>query len=129
MKTGLNLAVNASSAGLLRGENLFWSTAFRGSTARPTGGGWSTRLGYEPYFPNIANGYAPFAALGPIDSLYVGSSNGTPATYYVLFESGGTLYLLHDFGGNTPSILALAPGRFIPTPLTPVTQYQSLIHI
>ena len=120
---GLQLAVNASSAGLLRGENLVWTTSFRGSTAGPTGGGWSTRIGYEPYFPNITSGYAPFATLGPIDSLYVGSSNGTPATFYVLFESGGTLYLLHDFGGNTPSILALASGRFIPTRLTPVSHY------
>jgi hypothetical protein len=73
---GLQLAVNASSAGLLRGENLVWTTSFRSSTAGPTGGGWSTRLGYEPYFPNITSGYAPFAALGPIDSIYVGSSNG-----------------------------------------------------
>jgi hypothetical protein len=85
---GLQLAVNASSTGLLRGENLVWTTSFRGSTAGPTGGGWSTRIGYEPYFPNITSGYAPFATLGPIDSLYVGSSNGTPATFYVLFESG-----------------------------------------
>jgi len=120
MKTGLTINVPANSQAILRGENLVWDDSFRAASTGGSGG-WSSRIGWEPYFPNISLGYAPFSGLGRIDSLFVWSPSA--GMYFVLFESGGTLYLLHDFGGNTPSILALSTDRFIPTNLTPPSIY------
>lgn len=118
MKTGLAVTTPASAEGLLRGENLVWDESFRADSLGGQGA-WSTRIGYEPYFPS--GGYVPFSSLGRMDSLHVWQP--APSLYFVLFEAGGVLYLLHDFGGSTPTLITLASNRFIPTALTPASQY------
>ena len=54
-------------------------------------GGWSNRVGYEKLFTGQA-AFAPFTALGPIDTVYLWSERST-ALRWLLFESAGVLYL------------------------------------
>jgi hypothetical protein len=91
MKSTLNLPLKADAGTIGRGENLTWDQS-AGTT-----GGWSSRLGYEPYF---LDSYEPFGAVGRVDSLYVWEM--APALHFIFFEAGGTLYLVHEFGGGTP---------------------------
>lgn len=114
MKTTLSVTTPANAESIGRGENLVWDAAL-------PKGGWSTRIGYETYFPDFVDaGWAPFQNLGRIDSLYVW--NRSPGLHYVFFESGGVLYVLHEWGG-TPAIVALASGRHIPTLIDSASTY------
>jgi hypothetical protein len=112
MKSTLNLPLKADAGTIGRGENLTWDQS-PGTT-----GGWSSRLGYEPYF---LDSYEPFGAIGRVDSLYVWEM--APALHFIFFEAGGTLYLVHEFGGGTPTLISLATKRHIPTLLDSVSQY------
>lgn len=56
-------------------------------------GGWSNRVGYEKLFTGQA-AFAPFTALGPIDTVYLWSERST-ALRWLLFESAGVLYLVN----------------------------------
>lgn len=76
-------------------------------------GGWSSRLGYEPFRPGATN-WDPFGNNGPIYSLHVAQHLAGGARQHVLFEEGGSLHLLYDAAG-TPVLRTLATGRHIPT--------------
>lgn len=62
--------------------------------------GLISRVGYERYRPNVASGFAPFAALGRIDSLYISQQVPGGARQHILLESGGVLYLFYESGQN-----------------------------
>lgn len=57
-----------------------------------------SRIGYEKYRPDPADAWAPFTALGRIDSLYVLQQSTAGARQSILFESGGSLYLYYEVG-------------------------------
>lgn len=77
-------------------------------------GGWSSRIGYEPFRPGATN-WDPFTNSGPVYSLHVAQHLAGGARQHVLFETGGSLHLLYDAAG-TPVLRTLATGRHIPTP-------------
>lgn len=60
--------------------------------------GLSSRVGYEKYRPDPADGFTPFGALGRIDSLFVMQQSTGGARQSILFESGGALYLYYEVG-------------------------------
>ena len=76
-------------------------------------GGWSSRIGYEPFTPGATN-WDPFGNCGPIYSLHVAQHLAGGARQHVLFEEGGSLHLLYDAAG-VPVLRTLATGRHIPT--------------
>ncbi len=84
-------------------------------------GGWSTRLGYEKYFPYESD-WSPFDSamsgnfnMGPIYSLHVAQMLGGGARQHTLFEEGGNLYLLYEANGVPTTLLTLASDRHVPT--------------
>ena len=76
-------------------------------------GGWSSRLGYEPFVPG-ANSWSPFTTCGPVYSLHVAQHLAGGARQHVLFEEEGNLHLLYDASG-TAVLRTLATGRHVPT--------------
>lgn len=76
-------------------------------------GGWSSRLGYEPFVPG-ATSWSPFSTCGPVTSLHVAQHLAGGARQHVLFEEQGNLHLLYDAAG-TPVLCTLATGRHVPT--------------
>ena len=88
----------------------------------PISGGWSTRIGWEPFRPNPAAGFSPFNNCGPITSLHVAQELGGGARQHILFEEGGNLHLLYDSAG-TPVLRTLKSGRHIPAPTEPGSWY------
>lgn len=85
-------------------------------------GGWSTRLGYEKYYPNTTT-WSPFNSvsggaidMGPVYSLHVAQMLGGGARQHTLFEADGALYLLYEAAGVPTILQTLATGRHIPTP-------------
>lgn len=125
MQNGLNTYITASAEAIGRGENLVWVPNLPASGGA-SAGGWSSCIGYEPYFPDwVDAGWAPFSNLPRIDSLHVWQK--APGLHFILFEAGGTLYLLHEWGtGGSPELLALQSGRHIPTLLDPSSTYTAL---
>tara|TARA_R110000782_G_scaffold38589_1_gene90349 strand:- start:8562 stop:10781 length:2220 start_codon:yes stop_codon:yes gene_type:complete len=84
-------------------------------------GGWSTRLGYEKYFPYETD-WSPFdsamsgnIALGPIYSLHVAQMLAGGARQHTLFEADGSLFLLYEASGVPTTLLTLATDRHVPT--------------
>jgi len=77
-------------------------------------GGWSTRLGYEPYKAG-ATSWAPFTNSGPIHSLHVAQHLASGARSHILFEEQGNLQLLYEASGGLV-LKTLASGRNVPTP-------------
>jgi len=75
--------------------------------------GLSSRVGYEKYRPDPADVWAPFGALGRIDSLYVMQSSVSGARQSILFESGGSLFLYYEVG--QANVLLNLRGRAVPT--------------
>ena len=61
--------------------------------------GWDNRIGYERYLSSTGGTFAPFGELGRIDSLFIWSRH-QGAQQWVVFESGGTLYYLKDYGSS-----------------------------
>lgn len=97
-------------------------------TIDPDHGGWSSKIGYEPYRANYSVGYAPFSALGRIDSLFVANSQVSGSRETILLESGGSLYLLHEYGKPTVSLVGLLASRSIPTSGQSPTSYTETPH-
>jgi len=59
-------------------------------------GGWSSKLGYEMFFP-YRNDWSPFQSMGKVDSLhYFNRHQG--AQYSIIFEADGKLYHLFEHG-------------------------------
>lgn len=84
-------------------------------------GGWSTRLGYEKYFPYRSD-WVPFTSamsspinMGAIYSLHVAQGLAGGARQHTLFEADGNLYLLYEASGEPSTLLTLQSGRHIPT--------------
>jgi len=77
-------------------------------------GGWSTRLGYEP-FKAGATSWAPFTNCGPIHSLHAAQHLASGARQHILFEEQGNLQLLYECSGLI-QLKTLASGRNVPTP-------------
>lgn len=75
--------------------------------------GLTSRVGYEKYRPDPADGFAPFAALGRIDSLFVMQQSTGGARQSILFESGGALYLYYEVG--QANVIFNLGARFTPT--------------
>lgn len=75
--------------------------------------GLSSRVGYEKYRPDPADGFTPFAALGRIDSLFVMQQSTGGARQSILLESGGALYLYYEVG--QANVIFNLGSRFVPT--------------
>jgi len=84
--------------------------------------GWSTRVGFEPYRVDPAVGFNPFTALGRIDSLFVFKQLPDKSRSVILFESGGTLYLVDEIGGGCV-LRVVRAGRSIPSASSVPSQY------
>ena len=84
-------------------------------------GGWDDRIGYERFNPVQASNFAPFSAIGRIDSL-TNFSRHQGAQENFLFESAGTLYHLIDYS-PTPTIGTISTNRSVPTLNEASTQY------
>lgn len=92
-------------------------------------GGWSTRLGYEKYFPNEP-AWSPFNSamsgninLGAIYSLHVAQGLAGGARQHTMFEADGSLYLLYEASGEPSTLLTLATDRHTPTPTEAASWY------
>ena len=82
-------------------------------------GGWSSKLGYEMYFP-YRNDWTPFASMAKVDSLfYFNRHQGAQDS--IIFEAGGVLYHLFEHG--IASKQSLDTDRTIPATVEPSTQY------
>ena len=81
-------------------------------------GGWSTRLGYEPYRPGLVGDWAPFTNDGPVYGLHCAQQLAGGARESVLYCEGGNLHLLYEAGPttNVPVQVTLQSGRSIPAP-------------
>jgi hypothetical protein len=86
------------------------------TTDRETGG-WSTRVGYEPFVVDPSN-WNPFNSLGPVYGLHAAQELAGGARQHILLEADGTLWLCYDAAG-APLLLALQTGRTIPAPNEP----------
>lgn len=84
---------------------------------------WSSKVGYERYRPDPLAGFDPFTSTWRIDSLHVYQGASTGSRQIILFESRGTLYLLHEAVGSNMAILALATGRRVPSAGQPGSTY------
>lgn len=84
-------------------------------------GGFDNRIGYERYFFDPEQLWQPFNALGRIDSLYIWSRH-QGALRWTLFESGGTLWHLMDWG-DTFRIDSVITGRTQPAANQPAAAY------
>jgi len=89
----------------------------------PDTDGWSTRVGYERYRPNVAIGFQPFQNTGRVDSLFVFQGGGQGSRQTILMESRGVLYLVHEPVAPAFQLLPIRSGRSIPTPSQPASTY------
>ncbi len=80
----------------------------------PATGGWSTRVGYEP-FVQTPTDWNPFGSTGPVYALHCSQAIAGGARQHILFEADGKLQLLFEADGND-NIVELATGRHVPTP-------------
>lgn len=76
-------------------------------------GGWSTRVGYEPWEVAAAS-WSPFSTCAPVSSLHVAQAASGGARAHVLFEEGGRLNLLYEAAG-TDVVRTLVSGRSVPS--------------
>jgi len=83
---------------------------------KPTGG-WSTRVGYEPWIPS-ATSWTPFGNTGPVYALHVAQALSGGGRQTVLYEADGNLFLLYELEG-VDSVVELADNRHIPTATEP----------
>lgn len=75
-------------------------------------GGWSSRVGYEPYKLGNTN-WEPFQTDGPIYALHAAQGLAGGARQSILYETGGELRLVYEAAGNI-LVRVLATGRNIP---------------
>ena len=80
----------------------------------PNTGGWSTRVGYEPFVVNAA-GWTPFGSIGPVYSMHCAQGLAGGARQHILFESDGQLRLVYEAAG-TDTVITIQNNRHIPTP-------------
>ena len=80
-------------------------------------GGWSTRVGYEPYMVAQidAGSWAPYTSannvaidLGPVYSLHISQALAGGARQETFFEADGNLYLQYEAAGNPTGLLELS---------------------
>ena len=87
-------------------------------------GGWSTRIGYEPYDPDLSSLFWPFDGMGPVTSLHIAQALAGGARQHTLLEADGSLYLVFEARGTSDRfLLELASGRHAPTPTEPGSWY------
>ncbi len=79
----------------------------------PATGGWSTRVGYEPFVQTPPN-WLPFTNTGPVYALHCAQALGGGARQHILYEADGNLHLLYEASG-VDQVVTLASGRHIPT--------------
>ena len=91
-----------------------------------TTGGWSSRIGYEPFRVD-ASDWTPFTNCGPVSSIHVGRSLAGGARDFILFEEDGNLHLLYQAAG-TLVLRTLATGRTIPAPTESSSWYTDTPH-
>ena len=89
--------------------------------------GWSTRLGYEKFDPDLSNGMGAFASVGAVYSIYVHQALAGGARQEILFEADGTLYYAYDAAGAV-LLRTIASDRHIPTITEPASTYTSTPH-
>lgn len=89
-------------------------------------GGWSSRVGYEPYRPGQTT-WQPFQNCGPITSLYASQALAGGARQHVLFEEDGNLHLVYEAAG-VMSLRTLATGRHVPAPTEAGSWYTETAH-
>ncbi len=97
------LPQTAQNAG--RAENL---------TIDKTTGGWSTRIGYEPYIASPTS-WTPFGLTGPVYSIHCAQELSGGARQHLFYEADGNLYLVYEALG-TDQVLTVAQNRNIPAP-------------
>ena len=85
-------------------------------------GGWDNRIGYERYNPLPTGSFAPFAALGRIDTMFVFSRH-QGAMQSVFLEADGTLYQLNESSGPSMDLKTISSNRTKPAQNESGTQY------
>ena len=93
-------------------------------------GGWSSRLGYEPYRPGLVGDWAPFTNDGPVYGLHCAQHLAGGARESVLYCEGGNLHLLYEAGSTTgaPIQITLQSGRSIPAATEPGPSFLDTPH-
>tara|TARA_R110002020_G_scaffold135191_7_gene301927 strand:- start:1077 stop:3254 length:2178 start_codon:yes stop_codon:yes gene_type:complete len=91
-------------------------------------GGWSSRLGYEPYQPGAITSFNPFASDKPVYGLHCAQGLAGGARQHVLYSEGGNLNLLYESNGALMLKRTLQTGRNVPAPTEPGPQYLDTPH-
>jgi hypothetical protein len=93
-------------------------------------GGWSSRLGYEPYRPGLKGDWAPFTSDGAIYGLHCAQHLAGGARESILYCEDGNLHLLYEAGSTTgaPVQITLQSGRSIPAPTEPGPSFLDTPH-
>ena len=91
-------------------------------------GGWSSRLGYEPYQPGAITSFNPFASDKPVYGLHCAQGLAGGARQHVLYSEGGNLNLLYESNGAIMLKRTLQTGRNVPAPTEPGPQYLDTPH-
>jgi hypothetical protein len=93
-------------------------------------GGWSSRLGYEPYRPGLVGDWAPFTNDGPVYGLHCAQHLAGGARESVLYCEGGNLHLLYEAGSTSgaPAQITLQSGRSIPAATEPGPSFLDTPH-
>ena len=76
-------------------------------------GGWSTRLGYEPFVASPTS-WAPFGSIGQVTSIHCAQELSGGARQHLFFEADGNLYLVYEAAG-ADQVLTLASNRNVPS--------------
>jgi hypothetical protein len=84
-------------------------------------GGWSSRLGYEPFRPGNQGTWDPFASDGPVYGLHCAQALAGGARQHLLYCEGGNLCLLYEARatGVAPQKVVMQSGRSVPAPTEP----------
>ncbi len=83
-------------------------------TIDKTTGGWSTRIGYEPFIASPAN-WSPFSSTGPVYSVHCAQALAAGARQHIFYEADGNLHLVYEASG-TDRVITVATNRNIPAP-------------
>jgi hypothetical protein len=78
-------------------------------------GGWSTRVGYEKFDPDLTTGYSPWTSTGPVTSLHVNQGLSNGARQMIMYEADGGLHLAYDIAGLL-IVRTVASNRHQPQP-------------
>ena len=89
-------------------------------------GGWSSRLGFEPFRPGQSS-FSPFGSVEAVSSLHVSRALAGGARDHILFEQDGSLQLFYTAAG-APILRTLATGRHVPAPTEAASWYTDTPH-